>query len=111
MVNEVAFVMQGGVSASVAGMASFSAGGTSVKEDGGALLRVSQAVYSLVGCLLSSVEEFWALEHALELEITAAGSPELSGSVEEARPELVLGVAGALKEMVGALVSNMKASP
>lgn len=96
-----------GVSASVAGMASFSAGGTSVKKDGGALLRVSEAVYSLGCCLLSSVKEF----RALELEITAAGSPEQSGSVEEARPELVLGVAGALKEMVGALVSDMKANP
>jgi hypothetical protein len=107
MVDEVAFVMQGGVSASVAGMASFSAGGTSVKKDGDALLRVSQALYGLVGCLLSSVEEFRALEHALELEIT----PELSGSVEEARPELLLGIPGALKEMVGALVSDIKANP
>ena len=54
------------------------------------------------------------MENALELEAAAAignGSDghETSGSVE-VRPELLLDVAGALKDMVGTLVSDIKAN-
>lgn len=54
------------------------------------------------------------MENALELESAAAignGSdgPETSGSVE-VRPELLLDVADALKDMVGTLVSDIKAN-
>lgn len=99
MADELAFVPLG-LSVSVAEVVNFSSGGFSVEQEGGASpLRISQAFCILVDSLLSSLEEFKYVEHALELE-TAVGCSELpqtNVSVEEPRPELLLGVACALK--------------
>jgi hypothetical protein len=93
---DAAFAMQGNV-------------GTMVQQDGGALLRISQALYGLVGSLISSLGELRDVGNMLEQEIAAGSPDELQGRVSvDVRPQLLLVVAGALKEMVGTLVSDIK---
>jgi hypothetical protein len=87
--------------------------GNVVQQDGGAVLRIGQALYGLVGSLISSLGELRDVGNMLEQEIAAGvvtGSPdELQGSVSvDVRPQLLLVVAGVLKEMVGTLVSDIK---
>lgn len=78
---------------------------TSVNYDTGALLKISQALYGLVGSLVKTLEEFGDAINSLELG-TAAGivkgnpdEPQTSVSVETG-PELLLVVAGTLRQMV-----------
>lgn len=79
--------------------------GTSTKPDGGALLTISQALCGLMGGLVNSLEEFHNVGKALESVNCSLDEPETSTSVDHVRI-----VASALKEMVGKLVSDMKAS-
>jgi hypothetical protein len=93
---DAAFAMQGNV-------------GTMVQQDGGALLRISQALYGLMGSLTSSLGELRDVGNMLEQEIAAGSPDEPQGSVSvDVRPQLLLVVAGVLKEMVGTLVSDIK---
>jgi hypothetical protein len=57
MADEAAFVTPG-LSVSVAQEANFSSGGTSVKQDGGALLRTSQALYGADNRLINGHHMF-----------------------------------------------------
>lgn len=59
-------------STSVAQVARFSMEGTSFKQEGGALLRLSQAFCGLVSSLVNSLEAFQDVGNVLNLE-TAAG--------------------------------------
>jgi hypothetical protein len=83
--------------------------GNVVQQDGGALLRIGQALNGLVVSLISSLGELRDVGNMLEQEIAAGSPDELQGSVSvDMRPQLLLVVAGALKEMVGTLVSDIK---
>lgn len=90
--------------------------GTSTKQDGGALFRISQTLHGFISSLVNSLEEFRDVGNTLEVG-TAAGivkgpdEPQPTVSVD-ARPDLIIVVlvaaARTLKEMVGTLVSAIK---
>lgn len=70
--TDISFTTQGNVSTSPK------------QQDGGALLRIGQALSALVGSLISIIEEFQDVGSTLELEIAAGivnGSPDKSQTV------------------------------
>ncbi|KAG0584463.1 hypothetical protein KC19_3G211800 [Ceratodon purpureus] len=82
----------------------------------GALGRISEALRGLVSGLTKSLQEFQDVESMLEVEAAAAGinrngvdEPGRAVSVE-VRRELLLDVAGTVKEMVGAWVSDIRSN-